>query len=414
MNELMAWLLAFLVHSTLWCSIAWLGLRLFPRTHPRLRETIWYTALAASLITPTARTFASPEAAIWRLPAPSFVVGAERAHAEGEQGEHDRANVAAPTPARPAGEIRGEREAAHGEGEAAHSDAAASPVWFRSAGAAWLLLAGGLLAFYFLRLAMLRRRLLHREPVANPRASRALATLSRRAELDSPPRLTECHTLGSPLALGMGTRREICVPVRAFHELDDGELAALLGHEVAHHRRRDTVRLGILNVLQAVFFLQPLFRLAVREVRLATEEQCDDWAASQLEDRFAMASCLTEVAGWVVRRDRSIPVPCIGRRRSQLELRVRRLLNERGSSRPPARVWLGMSVAGVLILAPWFAPAVAPTGDLPHDGERPSEHRQTSEHGDLRDGRERSGSEHAPARSHDRREHRDAGGPGAL
>ncbi|MCY3698575.1 MAG: M56 family metallopeptidase [Gemmatimonadetes bacterium] len=396
------WLLAFLVHSTLWCGAAWLGLRLFPRTHPRLKEMIWCTALAASLITPTTRAFVSPEAAIWRLPAPAFVTGAEQPDAEGERGEHDGGGVVVPIPLRAGDEVRG-------SGEAAHSDAAVSPGWSGPAGAAWLALASGLLALYLLRLATLRRRLLHREPVADPRASRALAMLSRRAALDSLPRLTECHTLGSPLALGVGARREICVPVRAFHELDDGELTALLGHEVAHHRRRDTIRLGILNVLQAIFFFQPLIRLAVREVRLAAEEQCDDWAAGQLADRFAMASCLTEVAGWVARRDRSIPVPCIGRRRSQLERRVRRLLNERGSPQPPAGGWRGMSVVGLLALAPLLAPAVAPAGDLPHEDGRASEHLQPREHEGVRglEG-ERYAPEHLPVpfRYREHREHR--------
>lgn len=384
MNGMMAWLLAFLVHSTLWCGAAWLGLRLFPRTPPRLKETIWCTALAASLITPTIRAFVSPEVAIWRLPAPAFVTGAEHPDSESERGEHDRGAVAVPIPLRTGEEVRGSGEAAHRDLEAAHRDAAVSPGWSGPASAAWLVLAACLLALYLIRLAVLRRRLLHREPVADPRASRTLAALSRRAELDPPPRLTECHTLGSPLAFGAGPRREICVPVRAFHELDDGELTALLGHEVAHHRRRDTIRRGILNVLQAIFFFQPLIRLAVREVRLATEEQCDDWAASQLEDRFAMASCLTEVAGWVVRRDRSVPVPCMGRRRSQLELRVRRLLNERGSPRPPAGAWRGMGAIGVLALAPLFAPAVAPAGDLPHEDGRASEHLQSLEHERMR------------------------------
>ncbi len=37
---MMAWFSTFLVHSTLWCGVAWLCLRLFPKTHPGLRETI--------------------------------------------------------------------------------------------------------------------------------------------------------------------------------------------------------------------------------------------------------------------------------------------------------------------------------------------------------------------------------------
>ena len=364
-----AWLFTFLVHSTLWCGVAWLCLRLFPRTHARLRETIWYTALAASLITPVAHTLISPASGIWRLPMPSFVAGAEPAHSEGERGhEYGTASISTPS------------------GEGAHGEATpVSPSWPGAAGTLWLALAGGLLAFHLLRLEKLRRRLVHREPVADPRASHALAALSRGAALDPPPRLTESHNLGSPVALGVGVRREICVPVRAFHELDEGELSALLGHEVAHHLRRDPVRLGVLNVLQAVFCFQPLFRLAVREVRLAAEEQCDDWAASQLQDRFAMASCLTEVAGWVVRRERNSPVPCIGRRRRQLELRVRRLMDERRSPQAPSRVWRRMGSVGLLALASLFAPAMAPVRDASHEDRGGLEQARRQEHDPLRE-----------------------------
>ena len=359
-----AWLFAFLVHGTLWCGIAWLCLRLFPRTHARLRETIWYAALAASFITPTAHALTSPESAVWRLPVPSFIAGGEQAHSEGERGHEGGAASVSMPPV----------EETHGE------ETAVGPIRMASVGTLWLALAGGLVAFHLLRLAKLRRRLFHREPVADPRASSVLAALSRRAALDSPPRLTKSRNLGSPVALGVGNRREICVPVRAMHELDEGELRALLGHEVAHHLRRDTIRLAILNVLQAVFFFQPLFRLAVREIRLAAEEQCDDWAASQLEDRFAMASCLTEVAGWVVRSDRGSPVPCIGRRRSQLELRVRRLVDEQRSLEVPSGVGRRISFVGLLVLAPLFAPVVAPAGDVSHEDRDAVEHAEPREH----------------------------------
>ncbi|MYG82092.1 MAG: M56 family metallopeptidase [Gemmatimonadetes bacterium] len=370
------WLVTFLVHSTLWCGVAWLFLRLFPGTRARVRETVWYTALAASLITPTVHSLASPDAAVWRLPVPAFIVGGEHG-AEGDPGHRDlAASVSLPG-----------HEEAHGE------EAAVAPGWPASAGTVWVVLAVGLLAFYILRLQRLRRRLDDREPVTDPRAARALAMLGGKAALNPPPRLTESHNLGSPVALGVGTRREICVPVRALHELDDSELCALLGHEVAHHLRRDTIRLAILSVLQAVFFFQPLFRLAAREVRRASEELCDDWAASQFEDRFAMARCLAEVARWVVRRDRHSPVPCIGRRRSQLELRVRRLMNEHPSLQTPPRRWRHVGAAGLLVLAPLFAPAVAPGADRSHEGRatevaRPPEHEQQRDH-ELRERRER-------------------------
>ena len=370
-------LFTFLIHSTLWCGLAWLCLRLFPGTHARARETIWYMALAASFLTPTVHSLTSPDSAVWRLPMPAFIAGEE--HRSGGERGHDGAVVSALPPL----------------GEELRSvETAVPPGWLVSAGTFWFAIAGGLLTLYLLQLQGLRRRLGERAPVTDPRASRALATLSRRAALASPPRLTESENVGSPIALGAGTRREICVPVRALQKLDDGELRALLGHEVAHHLRRDTIRLAILNILQAVFFFQPLFRLAVREIRFAAEELCDDWAARQSGDRFAMASCLTEVAGWVVRRDRRSPVPCIGRRRSQLERRVSRLMNDRYSIRAPMRPWRHMSAVGLLILAPVLAPGVAPVPDASHDRRRaiespwPREHLEPGEH-ELHERRER-------------------------
>ena len=368
---MMAWFSAFLVHSTLWCGVAWLCLRLFPRTHAGLRETIWYTALAASFITPTAHSLMSPDTAVWQLPMPSWIASAEH-HAERERGHEDAAG--------PVFSLSGE--------EPRGEEAAVPPGWLASAGTLWVGLAGGLLALYFLRLRILRRRLYDREPVTDQRALQALAALSGMATLDPSPRLTESHHLSSPIALGVGARREICVPARVGSELDRGELRALLGHEVAHHMRRDTIRLAALNILQAIFFFQPLFRLATREVRLAAEELCDDWAAARFDDRFAMASCLTKVAGWVVRRDRHTPVPCIGRRRSQLELRVRRLVSEHRSRRAPARRWRRMGAVGLLLaVAPLVAPAVAP------EAEESSEDRHTVEGGSSR--------EHESVREHE-------------
>jgi len=377
-----SWLLTFVVHSTLWCGLAWLGPRLFPFIRARLRETIWYTALAASLITPTVHSLTSPGSAVWRLPVPSFMAVGEHESGEESGGEEGAASIAIPA-----------AEEAHGEENAADGGRPASAAML------WLVLAGGPLALYFLRLGRLRGRLRDREPVTDPRASRALAALAGRASLVPPPRLTESHGLGSPVALGVGGRREICVPARALHELDERELRALLGHEVAHHVRRDTIRLAALNVLRAVFFFQPFFRLAVRELRLAAEELCDDWAAGQLDDNQAMASCLTEVAGWVVGGDRHLPVPCVGRRRSQLERRVRRLLlYEHRPLQAPSRRWGHAGALGLLILASLTAPAVAPGADGSHEDRRALEGAWSHEHGEAHEHELGERRERAPAR----------------
>ena len=363
---MMDWLITFVVHSTLWCGLAWLWMRLRRTASPGMKEAIWYTALAACLVTPTVQTFATPELAFWRLPVSSLE--------SPEEGEHSQTSE------------RGHEEFASSRSSSAEVHESQGGLmaaqWTGPASRIWFAIAAGLLIFYLGRIDALHRRLRRRESVRNSRASRTLENLSRKAGLPKAPRLTESDELGSPIALGIGDRREICVPSRALHELDDDELSAMLGHEVAHHLRRDTIRLMILNILQAVFFFQPLLRLAARDIHFAAEEQCDDWAAGQLEDRLAMASCLTEVAAWIVRRDRNLPIPCMARRRSQLEIRVHRLMDERHAFKTPIKIWRSLGCVGLLALAPWLAPAVSPPNEASHaesEHSRP-ERRRDGEH----------------------------------
>jgi hypothetical protein len=136
--------------------------------------------------------------------------------------------------------------------------------------------------------------------------------------------------------------------------------SAMLGHEIAHHMRRDPLRLLGLNLLQALFFFQPLFRVASRQLHLAAEEQCDAWGASHLEDRLAMARCLTEVAAWVLPQDRRLLVAGMARRRSQLGVRVERLMDEGCSFTARGGNLRALGSAAVLALAPWLAPSLAP------------------------------------------------------
>ena len=367
----MSWLLAFLVHSTLWCGTAWLLLRLRPCLSARVRETMWTTALLASLLTPTAQLLAGT-ASFWSLP---FAEVFGRVDVGGAGGEH--------------------------------AVAASTSSWTGAVIGTWLAIGGALTLLYAWRLDSLRRRLGDREILAAPDHQRTLEQLSARAGLVRVPRLSESDRLGSPIAIGMGATIEVCLPTRALHELDREEFRALLAHEVAHHRRGDTLRLALLQVLQALFFVQPLFRVAVRGIHTAAEEQCDDWAATQVDDRLAVASCLTEVAAWVFRHDCRLPMPGMAQRRSLLRARVDRMVD--GTSEPVGRGGGRLcAAAGLLLLSPWLAPQLTTGVEPEHEGAGHTEHRAAEEHeGETRRevghegggphgrGDHRSGSEHA-------------------
>ena len=389
---MISWMIAFAIHSTLWCSIAWLVLRLRPTTGARVRETIWHTALLASFVTPTISSLTSSPTA-WQLPIlPAAIAAAERGHGEGVEGEHRGGTALA---------------ARHSDGgESAHEDGvvldSTASTWPSTLGWTWVAIASILVLGYGMRLRALQLRLQRRNQVDDPRVLRTLGRMSQKAGLRTAPELTESDELGSPIAIGMGTRREICVPTRALQELDGEELEALLGHELAHHMRRDALRLNVMNTLQAVFFFQPLFRVAARDLQFAAEEQCDAWAANQLDDRFAMATCLTEVATWVLARDRRMPAPCMGRHRSQLAMRVHRLTDSNQAIGAPSRTWRTISSLAVVIVGSLLAPTVISADAAQEAHNRPStESHRDGGHGEVKTVRTEHGNRERRSSEHD-------------
>lgn len=355
------WLLAFAVHSTLWLSLAWLIVRARPQLHARVRETLWHTAIAASLIAPTAQTLAPSDAAsFWSLPLPlAWLEAGEDVAASSEAGWTPATVLAMQQAA-----LRG--PAVDQSVPLSTATMEATPAWWSTLSleqvgvGAWLGIGGFLLAVYLLVLRLTYRQMNPRELVETAPERFALTQLSRRAGLRVPPRLTESENISSAHAFGLGKRREICVSTRALHELDHDQFCAMLGHEVAHHMRRDPLRLLLRNLLQGLFWFQPLFRVANRQLSLAAEELCDAWGASHVEDRLAMARCLTEVAAWGMPTERSPVMAGMARRRSQLTTRVNRLMDE-GCGFEARGGWMRATGSALMLaLAPWLAPTLAP------------------------------------------------------
>jgi beta-lactamase regulating signal transducer with metallopeptidase domain len=174
-------------------------------------------------------------------------------------------------------------------------------------------------------------------------ATRQLAGMSREV------RVTISEALTSPIALG---RREICVPPQSATALDARELEALFAHEFAHLRRRDEWQAWRMSILQCVLFVQPLHRIAGRELQHLAETACDAWAAALLTDAEAMASCLVEVASWQRVRPHAGILSIIGS--NGLSDRVARLLSPelRRPISQRTRVAAYLAMSGVLLTSP--------------------------------------------------------------
>lgn len=118
----------------------------------------------------------------------------------------------------------------------------------------------------------------------------------------------------------------------------------VLAHEVAHVVRRDWVVQIAAEVLKAIYWFNPLFWIACARLRHASECACDDAVVSAGIDSRRYASELLEVARSFGRnRHQWLPAPAMVERSSNLERRVRAMLNtgiDRNPITPRAR-WMG-------------------------------------------------------------------------
>ena len=176
-----------------------------------------------------------------------------------------------------------------------------------------------------------------------------LREVLNRAGIRRPIRLTVASGLTSPVAIG---RHEICLPQRVLAEMDPIQQESMLAHELAHLERRDSLWLLMARVIEAVFFFQPLNRLARRRMQDAAEFASDAFALQVLGKPVVLARCLARVAEWSVASPRLFAPAMSGRRGSMLVQRVERLTSGRAArERGPGRAGMALMGVAVLLLA---------------------------------------------------------------
>lgn len=396
--SLAAWLFTYALHSTVILAAAWLaaiGLARLACTRPRLRdalpalrERLWKLALVGGLATASVQVGAGldPWESSVALAPDVAAISAESIAPEPVRTEASPA--APPVHAAPAltptswltilaaralealaveslrsASTEVSRDAvpalvAPADTQAAEISALDLRPWIIGAVGVWALVAtlGALRSWALWR--ALRASLREREPIVAGPTRELFDLVCARAGVDGRVRLSRARSLPAPITFGL-RRYEICIPPRAETELQREELAALLGHEIAHAKRRDPMWLAIARAIEVLFFFQPLNRRASIWMQDEAEYLCDDAAIVWSGERVALASCLTEIAGWIVHGPRARLACAMAAPGTRLTSRVRRLLDDEHEPHADERGgWVSLAGVGASACVVFLVPGV--------------------------------------------------------
>jgi beta-lactamase regulating signal transducer with metallopeptidase domain len=205
----------------------------------------------------------------------------------------------------------------------------------------------------------LLRNLDDRQPIVTGTVHEIFRHLQSRSGASARATLSLAPGIAAPITLGL-RRLEICLPPRVTDELQHDEIAALLAHELAHAERSDPQWLVLCRLIEVLCFFQPLNKLCSTWIQDEAEYLCDDWAVVQIGERVPLASCLTEVAGWMVHEPAAQLAPGMAARGTRLSMRVRRLLDEEHEPSAGLRGgWITAFGAASVIAVTLLVPGVA-------------------------------------------------------
>jgi len=390
---LTAWMLTYLLHSSVILGSACLLWKWLPGTALPVKELFLKLGLVGGILTASLQIGLGlqPLGGSWELPsttAPSSpvaqVTGAIRAPL--------------PTQTLGPGAIAGSTVSARKVSMGASEpplEASGTTAWGRRTATlsiwlslAWLLGAGILTAGLLISYLRLDALLTDRQHLDRGPLFELLQRLMRLTDVRSSVGLSSSPRISIPMARGL-LRGEICMPRRAIHELPSEHHEIILAHELAHLERRDPSWLLLARTIESLLFFQPLNRKARKLLQEVAEFRCDDWAVQQTGRPITMARVLTELAEISLRSRGAHLVPAMASDRSGLGRRITRLV-DRDYPRPenPVSRWMPIgatiTLAVLVIVAPGFsigdsaaqdpsaAPMVPPVADVTPTSEAPA------------------------------------------
>ncbi len=368
-----SWLLTYLLHSTLLLGLAW-GMTYRLVRSPALRDVVWKTALVGGLVSATLQVGSGWEP----LGGAVSLSRATRAVVErptvgeawhGEMLAPVSVSRAAPLADLASAPVEATTEASLDPAADAALPAAESPrapltlaMVLAIAVGLWLALGLAFFLRYLVQRVRVMRRIGPRRQVVEPVLVSMLETLRHTGQVRQRVHLTAAGGLSSPVALG---RDEIALPEAALTDLDRDQQRGMLAHELAHLVRRDPSWLTTACVIERLFFLQPLNRVARIRMQEAAELLCDDWAVRRTGSGFSLASCLVKVAEWIDTPPHPVPMTGMAEHRSQLVTRIHRLIEARPMPTAPRSLWFAAGAVALLGVTAVAAPGVTARPPLP-------------------------------------------------
>jgi beta-lactamase regulating signal transducer with metallopeptidase domain len=212
-------------------------------------------------------------------------------------------------------------------------------------------IAGAAIVFSLVLLSMIRVARLRRASRAASDATRQLTTslagligVRRRVTV-----VVSDNAVAAPIAIGI-LKPAVVVPRTLEESLDPGELRAVIGHELAHHRRGDLLWAWVRSAACTIWWWHPAVWMVSKALRHVQEELCDDEVIrAGVIERDAYCDVLLRAA--------AIGAPlgagaAFGDRRHPLADRVERLLSGQGSARVRPLVARATTVALACALLP--------------------------------------------------------------
>ncbi len=212
----------------------------------------------------------------------------------------------------------------------------------------WLWIAG--VAMSSLRIAAgwrLTRRLLRETSDLLPEFVTAMMeSLKFQLALSRPVFLRLSESIDGPAVIGW-MRPVVLLPVRALTGLDEGQLRAVLAHELAHVARHDFFVNVLQQCVESLLFYHPAVWWLSRRIRTEREHVCDDLAVAMCGDPAVYAKALMKLE----HSRSSIPQLAMTASRGSLKARIRRIFGWA----PAGRDWREAATAAMFMLTVFVA-----------------------------------------------------------